>query len=273
MRTTWRPSKRRSTRPSRTTDKPTLIIVKSIIGYGAPNKQDTHEAHGEPLGEEEIKLTKKFYGWPRQEVLRARRSVQHFADGIGARGKKLHADWKQQFDEYEKAVPELADEAWQMHRIASCRRVGTRTFPTFPADAKGMASRDSSGKVLNAIAQNVPWLIGGSADLAPSTKTLLTFEGAGDFEPDNYGGRNLHFGIREHGMGAVCNGMALSGLRPFGVDVLRLQRLLPPSIRLAAIMEDADRSTCSRTIRSASAKTARRISRSSIWRRCAAFRA
>jgi len=219
------------------TDKPTLIVVKSIIGWGAPNKQDTSSAHGEALGEEEVKLAKKFYGWPEDKQFYVPDGVmQHFADGMGARGKKLHAEWKQRFDAYEKANPELAKEAWQMLE-SKLPDNWDADIPTFEADAKGIATRDSSGKVLNAIAPRLPWLIGGAADLSPSTKTNLKFEGAGSFEHDSYGGRNLHFGIREHGMGAVCNGLALSGLRPYGSTFLIFSDYMKPPIRLSAIME------------------------------------
>ncbi|MFM0051081.1 transketolase [Caballeronia grimmiae] len=219
------------------TDKPTLIVVKSIIGWGAPNKQDTASAHGEPLGDAEIKLAKKFYGWPEDaQFLVPDGVMQHFADGMGARGKAAHAEWKQRFDAYEKANPELAKEAWLM--LENKLPEGwDADIPTFEPDEKGIATRESSGKVLNAIAQRIPWMLGGAADLAPSTKTNLKFEGAGSFEHDNYGGRNLHFGIREHGMGAVANGLALSGLRPFASTFLIFSDYMKPPIRLSAIME------------------------------------
>jgi len=220
-----------------TTDRPTLIIVDSHIGYGAPNKQDTHSAHGEPLGEEEIRLTKRNYGWPEDAKFLVPEGVcEHFQVGLGERGRSLRADWMQKFEEYKKVHPELADALYKMqHRQLpdgweSC-------LPTFPADAKGLASRDSSGKVLNAVAQKVPWLIGGSADLAPSTKTRLTFEGAGDIKPGEYRGRNLHFGVREHAMGALLNGLALSKVRPYGSGFLIFSDYARASIRLSAIME------------------------------------
>lgn len=220
-----------------TQDKPTLIIVKSIIGWGAPHKQNTAGAHGEALGEDEVKLAKKFYGWPEDKQFYVPDGVmQHFAEGMGARGKKLHAEWKQRFDAYEKSHPELAKEARQMldHTLPEGWE---DAIPKFDADPKGLATRDSSGKVLNAIAQRIPWLIGGAADLSPSTKTNLKFEGAGSFEHDDYSGRNLHFGIREHGMGAVCNGMALSDMRPYGSTFLIFSDYMKPPIRLSAIME------------------------------------
>ncbi|MDA1277497.1 MAG: transketolase [Verrucomicrobia bacterium] len=220
-----------------TTDRPTLIIVDSHIGYGAPNKQDSHSAHGEPLGEEEIRLTKRNYGWPEDAKFLVPEGVrEHFQAGLGDRGRSLRADWMQKFEEYKKAHPELADALYKMqHRQLpdgweSC-------LPTFPADAKGLASRDSSGKVLNAVAQKVPWLMGGSADLAPSTKTRLTFEGAGDIKPGGYRGRNLHFGVREHAMGALLNGLALSKVRPYGSGFLIFSDYARASIRLSAIME------------------------------------
>ncbi|MDR5813232.1 transketolase [Caballeronia sp. LZ033] len=220
-----------------TQDKPTLIIVKSIIGWGAPHKQNTAGAHGEALGEDEVKLAKKFYGWPEDKQFYVPDGVmQHFAEGMGARGKKLHAKWKQRFDAYEKSHPELAKEARQMldHTLPEGWE---DAIPNFDADPKGLATRDSSGKVLNAIAQRIPWLIGGAADLSPSTKTNLKFEGAGSFEHDDYSGRNLHFGIREHGMGSVCNGMALSDMRPYGSTFLIFSDYMKPPIRLSAIME------------------------------------
>jgi transketolase len=220
-----------------TTDKPTLIVVKSIIGWGAPHKQDTASAHGEPLGEDEIKLAKKFYGWPEDKQFYVPDGVmQHFADVFGKRGKEAHAAWQKRYDAYGKAQPELAKELATM-LANKLPENWDADIPTFDADEKGLATRDSSGKVINAIAQRVPWLIGGAADLSPSTKTNLKFEGAGSFEADNYGGRNLHFGIREHGMGSVCNGLALSNLRPYGSTFLIFSDYMKPPIRLSAIME------------------------------------
>ncbi len=221
----------------RTTDRPTLIIVDSHIGYGAPNKQDTSAAHGEPLGEDEIRLTKRRYGWPEDAKFLVPDGVRsHFQAGIGQRGKSLRDAWVAKFGEYQKRHPELAD---HLHRMQHRQLPGEwdKEIPTFPADAKGLASRDSSGKVLNAVARQVPWLIGGAADLAPSTKTRLTFDGAGDFEPDDHGGRNFHFGIREHAMGAILNGMALTKVRPFGSGFLIFSDYGRGAIRLAALME------------------------------------
>ena len=220
-----------------TTDRPTLIVVKSIIGWGAPHKQDTAAAHGEALGDEEIKLAKKFYGWPEDaQFLVPEGVMQHFADGMGARGKAAHAQWKQHFDAYEKQDPTRAKQLWQMLQ-SKLPDDWDADIPTFEADAKGLATRESSGKVLNAIAQRIPWLIGGAADLSPSTKTNLKFEGAGSFEHDSYGGRNLHFGIREHGMGSVANGLALSNMRPYASTFLIFSDYMKPPIRLSAIME------------------------------------
>ena len=220
-----------------TPDRPTLIIVDSHIGYGAPHKQDTHAAHGEPLGEEEIRLGKRFYGWPEEEKFLVPEGVREcFAAGIGARGAWLRAEWVGLFERYKTSHPALADDLYRMqHR--QLPEGWEQSIPTFPADAKGLAGREASAKVLNAVAQAVPWLIGGSADLAPSTKTRLTFDGAGDFEAGSYGGRNMHFGIREHAMGAVLNGLSLSKVRPYGSGFLIFSDYGRPSIRLAAIME------------------------------------
>src|SRR6185295_5484303 len=220
-----------------TPDRPTLIIVDSHIGYGAPHKQDSHAAHGEPLGEEEIRLSKRFYGWPEDAKFLVPDGVREcFAQGLGARGARLRAEWVALFESYKAANPALADELYRMqHR--QLPDGWEKALPSFPADAKGLAGRDASAKVLNAVAQVVPWLVGGSADLAPSTKTRLTFEGAGDFEAGSYGGRNFHFGIREHLMGAVLNGLSLSKIRPFGSGFLIFSDYGRAPIRLAAIME------------------------------------
>jgi transketolase len=221
----------------KTTDRPTLIIVDSHIGYGAPHKQDTHAAHGEPLGEDEIKLAKQFYGWPAEaKFLVPEEARQHFADGIGTRGAKLRGEWMARFEKYKAAYPAEADALYRMqHR--QLPEGWDKDIPVFPTDAKGMAGREASAKVINAVGKNVPWLIGGSADLTPSTKTRLTFDGAGDFEAGSYGGRNLHFGIREHAMGSVLNGLSLSKVRPYGSGFLIFSDYGKPAIRLAAIME------------------------------------
>ena len=221
----------------RTTDRPTLIIVDSHIAYGAPNKQDTSGAHGEPLGENEIRLTKRNYGWPEDaKFLVPDDAVNHFKSGIGKRGAELRASWLQKFGQYKAKYPKLADHLSKMQR-RQLPDGWDKDIPSFPADPKGIAGRDSSGKVLNAIAKNVPWLIGGAADLAPSTKTRLTFDGAGDFSAENYLGRNLHFGIREHAMHAILNGLSVSKLRPFGSQFLIFSDYARTSIRLSAIME------------------------------------
>src|ERR1700680_921851 len=198
-----------------TTDRPTLIIVNSHIGYGSPHKQDTSEAHGEPLGEEEVRVVKKNYGWPEDAKFLVPDGVLgNFRQGIGKRGHDLQQKWQALFAEYTKKFPELADRINRMQR-RELPDGWDKNLPSFPADAKGMATRDSSGKVLNALAQNIPWLIGGSADLAHSNKTHLTFDGAGDFFTNEYKGRNIHFGVREHGMGAAVNGLTLTGLSGF----------------------------------------------------------
>src|SRR5271167_744183 len=199
----------------KTTDRPTLIIVDSHIGYGSPHKQDTNAAHGEPLGEEEVRLTKKFYGWPEDAKFLVPEGVrEHFREGIGKRGHEERSQWEKMFARYSEKYPELADELHRMER-RELPDGWDKNLPTFPADAKGIATRESSGKVLNVLAQNIPWLIGGSADLAKSNKTNLLFEGAGDFFPQEYHGRNIHFGVREHAMGAAVNGMTLTKLRAF----------------------------------------------------------
>jgi transketolase len=216
-------------------DKPMLIVVDSHIGYGSPHKQDSYEAHGEPLGEAEVKLVKKNYGWPEDAKFLVPDGVyQHFQDGIGARGAQEHAKWNSLFAEYSKKFPDLAD---QLHRIQRRELPDNwaKDLPTFPADPKGMATRESSGKVLNKLAKNIPWMVGGSADLAKSNKTNL--EGAEDFFPVNYEGRNIHFGVREHAMGAAVNGMCLSGLRSFSGTFFNFSDYMRPSMRLAALME------------------------------------
>src|SRR5215469_93504 len=221
----------------KTQDQPTLIVVDSHIGYGSPHKQDSSEAHGEPLGEEEVRLTKKNYGWPEDAKFLVPEGVlEHFKEGIGKRGHDLRAQWEKMFAEYAKQYPDLADQIQHMqHR--ELPNGWDKSLPTFPADAKGMATRESGGKVLNAVAQNIPWLIGGSADLGNSNKTALKFEGAGDFQPGSYKGRNIHFGVREHAMGAALNGMAVTGVRPFAGTFFNFSDYMKPAIRLAALME------------------------------------
>jgi transketolase len=221
----------------KTSDRPTLVIVDSHIAWGAPNKQDTSAAHGEPLGEDEIKLAKRNYGWPEDKKFYVPDGVyDHFKAGVGKRGKELRDAWFAKVKEYKAKHPDLADQLYRMqHR--QLPEGWDKDIPVFPTDAKGIASRDSSGKVINAVAKNVPWLIGGAADLAPSTKTRLTFDAAGDFEADSPLGRNMHFGIREHAMGAVLNGMSLVKVRPFGSGFFIFSDYARASIRLGAIME------------------------------------
>jgi transketolase len=221
----------------RTNDVPTLIVVDSHIGFGAPHKQDTSAAHGEPLGVEEIRLAKRSYGWPEDAKFLVPDGVrEHFSAGIGQRGGELRATWSARMETYRTKYPDLAVQIEQMQKRKLPDGWDT-DLPSFPADSKGLASRDSSAKVLNAIASRFPWLIGGSADLAPSTKTRLTFEGAKDFEADTYGGRNFHFGIREHAMGAILNGLALSKIRSFGSTFLIFSDYMKPAIRLSALMQ------------------------------------
>jgi transketolase len=221
----------------RTKGRPTFIVLDSHIGYGSPNKQGTPEAHGEPLGEEEVRLTKRAYGWPEEAQFLVPDGVyDHFADGIGRSGASAHRDWEQLFTAYEAQFPELADEIVRMQR-RELPDGWDRGLPSFPADPKGLAGREASGKVLNVLAQNIPWLLGGSADLGPSNKTLLTFEGAGHLQADTPGGRNLHYGIREHAMGAVVNGLSLSKLRGFGATFFIFSDYTRPAIRLSALME------------------------------------
>jgi transketolase len=221
----------------RASDAPTLIIVESHIGYGAPHKHDTSAAHGEPLGEEEIRLAKRSYGWPEDAKFLVPDGVrEHFRDGVGQRGQRLHKAWLTQFESYRRKYPDLAEEIGRMQRREPPADWDI-DLPVFTPDAKDLATRDSSGKVLNAIGSRYPWLIGGSADLAPSTKTRLTFDGAGDQEVDTPGGRNLHFGIREHAMGAILNGLAVSKIRPFGSTFLTFSDYMKPPIRLSALME------------------------------------
>src|SRR2546426_1644038 len=220
-----------------TQDRPTFIVLDSHIGYGAPHKQDTAAAHGEPLGEEEIRLTKRSYGWPEDTQFLVPDGVyDHFAAGVGARGAEIRREWKELFAAYRAEYPELAIEIDQMQR-RELPAAWDRDLPIFPADPKGIAGREASGKVLNVLAQNIPWFLGGSADLGPSNKTTLTYPGAGDFQADSPDGKNLHFGIREHGMAAIVNGLSLSKLRPFGATFFIFSDYARPAIRLSALME------------------------------------
>ena len=218
-------------------DRPTLIIVDSHIAYGAPHKQDTSSAHGEPLGEEEIKLAKRHYGWPENAKFLVPDGVyEYFHSGVGKRGHAIREAWMAKFEEYKRKYPTLAEHSIKLNQ-RQLPEGWDRDLPTFPADPKGLAGREASGKILNILAQNVPWLLGGSADLSPSTKTRLTFDGAGDFTSENPGGRNLHFGVREHAMGAVLNGLTLSKVRSFGSSFLIFSDYARPTIRLSALME------------------------------------
>ena len=219
------------------TDRPKLIIVRSHIGYGSPHRQDTKEAHGEALGEEEVKLTKRFYGWPEDAKFLVPDGVrENFRDVMGKRGRQLSGQWNALLAKYSAQYPDLAAQFERMQH-AQPAEGWDKELPTFGADAKGLATRDSSGKVLNAIAKNHPWLMGGSADLYPSTKTRLTFDGVGDFEANHYNARNFHFGIREHSMGAIVNGMVLSKIRAYGSTFLIFSDYMKMPIRLSAIME------------------------------------
>ena len=220
-----------------THDRPTIIIVDSHIAYGSPHKQDTSAAHGAPLGVEEIRLTKRTYGWPEESHFLVPDGVpEHFAQGIGRRGQGLRETWMLKFQEYKNEYADLADQLYKMqHRQLP---IGwDKTLPQYPPDPKGVSGRDASGEALNAAAQNLPWLLGGSADLAPSTKTRLTFDGAGDFTPISYGGRNFHFGVREHAMASILNGMSHCKVRPYGSGFLIFSDYSRPAIRLSALME------------------------------------
>jgi transketolase len=220
-----------------TKDRPTLIIVNSHIGYGSPKKQDTNAAHGEPLGEEEVRAAKKFYGWPEDAQFMVPDGVlDNFKDGIGKRGRELSSKWNEMFGKYGQQFPEQADNVNRMQR-RELPDGWDKNIPTFPADPKGVATRESSGKILNAFAQNIPWLVGGAADLATSNKTTLKFDGAGEFQTGSYAGRNFHFGVREHAMAAALNGMALCKLRAFGGTFFNFTDYMRPSMRLASIME------------------------------------
>jgi transketolase len=221
----------------KTDDRPTMIVVNSVIGYGAPHKQGTAAAHSDALGEEEVRLAKRAYGWPEDASFLVPDGVrERFDEEIGKRGAELNKAWRKVRQDFAKQNVKQAEELDTL--LAGKLPKGWEdALPSFKADPKGMATRESSGKVLNAVAERVPWLLGGSADLAPSNKTKLGFEGAGTLQPGSPGGRNLHFGVREHAMGAVCNGLALSGLRPFGATFLVFSDYMRPAIRLAALME------------------------------------
>jgi transketolase len=224
-----------------TTDRPTLIIVQSHIGYGAPHRQDTKEAHGEPLGPDEVRLAKQAYGWdPNAQFLVPDEVPKYFRANLGRRGGEIRRAWLERLAAYQREYPDLGRQldCIQQRRLPEG---WDRELPVFPADPKGVAGRDASSKLLNILAQRIPWLLGGSADLWPSTRTRLSFEGVGDFqEPGNdgdYRGRNIHFGVREHAMAAASNGMALSGLRPYGSSFLVFTDYCRPGLRLSALME------------------------------------
>jgi transketolase len=219
------------------TGSPTMIILDSHIGYGSPHKQDTAEAHGEPLGEEEVRLAKRAYGWPEDAKFLVPDGVyEHFEDGIGTRGRNARREWEQLFEAYRAQYPQFATEIEQIQR-RELPAGWDRNLPVFPADPKGIAGRDASGKTLNVLAQNIPWFLGGSADLGPSNRTLLTYPGAGDFEANQRSGKNLHFGIREHAMGAILNGLSVSKIRGYGATFFIFSDYQRPTIRLSALME------------------------------------
>jgi transketolase len=221
----------------KTKERPTFIVLDSHIGYGSPHKQDTAAAHGEPLGDDEVRLCKRAYGWPEDKTFLVPNGVyEHFTAGIGARGAEARRKWTELFAAYRTEYPDAAAEIELMQR-RELPSGWDKNLPVFPADQKGLAGRDASGKALNILAQNIPWLLGGSADLGPSNKTVLTFEGAGDFQADNPGGKNLHFGIREHAMAAIVNGLSLSKLRAYGASFFIFSDYARPAIRLSALME------------------------------------
>jgi len=221
----------------KTKGRPTFIVLDSHIGYGSPHKQDTPEAHGEPLGDDEIRLTKRSYGWPEDAKFLVPDGVyDHFKAGIGARGADAQKQWNDLLGGYRAKYPELANEIELMQK-RELPKGWDRNLPIFPADAKGVAGREASGKVLNVLAQNIPWFLGGSADLGPSNKTTLTYEGAGHFQADTPGGKNLHFGIREHAMAAIVNGLSLSKLRAYGATFFIFSDYARPAMRLSALME------------------------------------
>ncbi len=218
-----------------TDDRPTLIKVRSVIGYGAPDIQGTSKAHSDPMGEKEIRLTKRAYGWPEEAKFLVPEGVrERFDESLGARGRELHDAWRTLTDRYRRNWPDLAAE---LGRIAAGEPPDgwDADVPVFAPDPKGMATREASGKALNAVALRWPWLMGGAADLAPSTKTLIA--GAEDYEAASYGGRNLHFGVREHVMGAIANGLCASGLRAYTGTFLIFSDYMRPPTRLAALME------------------------------------
>jgi len=221
----------------KTGDKPTLIRVRSVIGYGSPHKAGTSKIHSDALGADEVRATKRQLGWPEDAQFLVPDGVEaRFAESLGARGRGRREAWDKARSAYAQAFPDLAAELDLIDRGALPEGWDS-DLPVFAADAKGIATREASGKTLNAIGPKLPWLVGGSADLAPSNKTLLTSDDARSFEATDYGGRNLHFGVREHVMGTVCNGLALSGLRPYGGTFLVFNDYMRPAVRLAALMK------------------------------------
>jgi transketolase len=221
----------------RTDDRPTMIIVHSHIGYGAPHKQDSPEAHGEPLGVEEVRLTKQFFGFdPQQSFVVPDGVREHFSAQLGVRGARLSGAWNSLFQRYREKYPDLADQIDRMDR-RELPAGWEQALPVFPPSDSGLSTRDASGRVLNALAERIPWIVGGAADLAPSTKTRLTFATAGDLQAGSYGGRNMHFGIREHAMCAAVNGMTLTGLRAFGSGFMIFTDYARGAIRLASLMD------------------------------------
>ncbi len=214
--------------------RPTLVIVDTHIGWGSPHRQDTKEAHGEALGEDEVKLVKKVYGWPEDAQFLVPDEVRDYMGKAVERGKKWENEWNDKYKAWSSKNPEPA-KMWQQMVDRELPQGWDKDIPTFPADAKGLATRDSSAKVMNAVAKNVPFLMGGAADLYPSTKTLIN--GESNFERNDYGARNFHFGIREHTMGSIVNGMSLSNLRPYSATFLIFSDYMRPPIRLAALMD------------------------------------
>jgi len=221
----------------KTSGRPTLVVVDSHIGYGSPHKQDTYEAHGEPLGEAEVKLAKKNYEWPEDSKFLVPDGVyDNFKNGVGKRGADAYSAWGKLYADYARQFPEQAKQLDLMQK-RELPQGWDSNLPNFPADAKGMATRESGGKAVNALAKNIPWLVGGSADLAKSNKTNLEFPGAGEYLPGQYAGRNIHYGVREHAMGAAMSGMAECRLRPFGGTFFNFLDYMKPAVRLAALME------------------------------------
>ena len=222
-----------------TDDRPTLVVVRSVIAWGSPNKAGTAGAHGAPLGADEIELTKQAYEWPQSDPFFVPPEVRdHFSQEMGARGDTARRDWEHRFKDYESSHSTAAQELKTMWR-GELPGDWDEGIPDFQADTKGLATRASSGQVLNQIASKIPWLLGGSADLAPSNNTHLAGESNGEFSASDFGGRNFHFGVREHAMAAACNGMSLSGLRPYTGTFFCFTDYMRPAIRLASMMHQS----------------------------------